>query len=129
MITVENLIGSPNDKTLYPCTIDLYVRRMAGCPVTVVTDLGFRSLANIGNTPDNVVTKIQNGDLLNIFVKKLKGELDGNLKKLILFGSRARGDNAPDSDYDCVAVSDNLSPSLTDIIDEIAGEFGFSDSL
>ncbi len=102
---------------------------MAGCPVTVVTDLGFRSLANIGNTPDNVVTKIQNGDLLNIFVKKLKGELDGNLKKLILFGSRARGDNAPDSDYDCVAVSDNLSPSLTDIIDEIAGEFGFSDSL
>ncbi len=74
-------------------------------------------------------TKIQNGDLLNIFVKKLKGELDGNLKKLILFGSRARGDNALDSDYDCVAVFDNLSPSLTDIIDEIAGEFRFSDSL
>ena len=56
MITVENLIGCPNDKTPHPCTIDLHVRRMAGCPVTVVTDLGFRSLANLGgNTPDNVV--------------------------------------------------------------------------
>ena len=55
MITVENFIGCPNDKTLYPGTIDLYVRRMAGCPVTVVTDLGFRSRANLGgNTPDKV---------------------------------------------------------------------------
>ncbi len=68
-------------------------------------------------------TKIQNDNLLNIFAKKLKSELDDNLKELILFGSRARGDNTPDSDYDCVAAFDNLSPSLTDIIDEITGEF------
>jgi len=56
MITVENFIGCPNDKTLYPKTLEIYIKRMAGCPVTVVTDLGFRSLANLGgNTPDNVV--------------------------------------------------------------------------
>ncbi|MCP4486967.1 MAG: transposase [Gammaproteobacteria bacterium] len=56
MITVENFIGSPNDKTLYPETLDLYIKRMGRCPATVVTDLGFRSLANLGgNTPDNVV--------------------------------------------------------------------------
>lgn len=67
--------------------------------------------------------RIQNDNLLNIFVKKLKNELDDNLKELILFGSRARGDNTSDSDYDCVAVFDNLSPCLTDIIDEITGEF------
>jgi len=67
--------------------------------------------------------KIQDDNLLTIFVKKMKSELDDNLKEIILFGSRARGDNTPDSDYDCMAVFDNLSPSLTDIIDEIAGEF------
>ena len=55
MITVENFIGCPNDKTLYPKTLGLYTKRMAGNPVTVVTDLGFRSLANLGrNTPGDV---------------------------------------------------------------------------
>ena len=66
---------------------------------------------------------MQNNNLLNSFVKKLKKELDDNLKELILFGSRARGDNSPDSDYDCVAVLYDLSPYLTDIIDKISGEF------
>ena len=37
---------------------------------------------------------MQNNNLLNIFTKKLKKELDDNLKELILFGSRARGDNS-----------------------------------
>jgi len=68
-------------------------------------------------------TKTRNSDLLNAFVERMKSELTDNLKELILFGSRARGDDSLDSDYDCVAVFYSLSPSLTDIIDEIAGEF------
>ncbi len=32
------------------------------------------------------------------------------IKKVILFGSRARGDNTPTSDYDIGIISDRLSP-------------------
>lgn len=46
MITIENFIGSPNDKTLFPETINLFKKRMKQEPDTVVTDLGYRSSAN-----------------------------------------------------------------------------------
>ena len=46
MITIENLIGNPSDKTLFPETIALFKKRMKEEPDTVVTDLGYRSAAN-----------------------------------------------------------------------------------
>ena len=46
MITIENLIGNPSDKTLFPETIALFKKRMKEDPDTVVTDLGYRSAAN-----------------------------------------------------------------------------------
>lgn len=46
MITVENFIGSPNDKTLLPGTLDLFIKRMKTPPDTIVGDLGFRSRNN-----------------------------------------------------------------------------------
>jgi len=46
MITVENFIGGPNDKTLFPGTLDLFKKRMKKPPETVVADLGFRSRNN-----------------------------------------------------------------------------------
>jgi len=52
MITTENLIGNPSDKTLYGNTICLFQERMRGYPNTAVTDLGFRSRYNLRNTPD-----------------------------------------------------------------------------
>jgi len=55
MITTENLIGSPSDKTLYGTTLNLFVERMRGYPDTAVTDLGFRSRDNIKNTPDSII--------------------------------------------------------------------------
>lgn len=54
MITVENFIGNPNDKTLYADTLTLYIKRMRGEPDTVVTDLGSRSLENFEKTPDKI---------------------------------------------------------------------------
>ncbi len=54
MITVENFIGNPNDKTLYPGTLTLYINRMKGNPDTVVTDLGSRSRKNFEKTPEEV---------------------------------------------------------------------------
>ena len=52
----------------------------------------------------------------------MRRRLGAHLKQVILFGSRARGDAAPDSGYDCLAVLDEVSPVLTGIIDEVAGE-------
>ena len=38
MITTENFIGKPNDKTLYGPTLDLFVQRMNAYPGGAVTD-------------------------------------------------------------------------------------------
>ena len=54
LITTENFIGSPNDKTLYGNTLALFRSRMKGDPETVVTDKGFRSQENFKRTPENV---------------------------------------------------------------------------
>lgn len=66
---------------------------------------------------------IQNDRLLNLFLDKLRDRLGNHLRQFILFGSRARGDDVPGSDYDCMAVLDTPSPLLNDLIDETAGEF------
>jgi len=54
MITAENLIGKPSDKTLYGDTLGLFQKRMGNDPDTVVTDLGFRSRDNRKNTPETI---------------------------------------------------------------------------
>ena len=46
MITIENFIGSPNDKTLFPGTLGFFEERLKEEPETVVTDLGYRSKIN-----------------------------------------------------------------------------------
>ena len=51
MVTTENFIGAPNDKTLYPATIERFQKRMQDDPETVVTDLGYRSAKNFRLTP------------------------------------------------------------------------------
>ena len=53
MITTENFIDNPSDKTFYGNTLNLFVQRM-GYPDIVVTDLGFRSSKNIKNTPKGI---------------------------------------------------------------------------
>jgi len=54
MITTENLIGNPSDKTLYGDTLGLFQKRMGNDPDTVITDLGFRSRDNLKNTPETI---------------------------------------------------------------------------
>jgi IS5 family transposase len=46
MITTENFIGKPDDKTLYPTTLQLFRKRMGTYPGGAVTDQGFRSAKN-----------------------------------------------------------------------------------
>ena len=46
MITLDILLGHPNDATLYPGTLDTYRKRMKGDPDYAVTDLAYRSRDN-----------------------------------------------------------------------------------
>ncbi|MCP4119496.1 MAG: hypothetical protein GY737_29680 [Desulfobacteraceae bacterium] len=54
MTAVENFIGNPSDKTLYGDTPDLFINRMKRYPDTAITDLGYRSLENLKNTPSEI---------------------------------------------------------------------------
>ena len=47
MITTDNFIGHPNEKTLYGPTLQRFQERMKAYPGTAVTDLGFRSVNNL----------------------------------------------------------------------------------
>lgn len=47
MITMENFIGKPNDKTLWAGTADLFEKRMKGLPEHAIGDQGYRSQANL----------------------------------------------------------------------------------
>ena len=47
MITTDNFIGQPNEKTLYGPTLQRFRERMHAYPGTAVTDLGFRSAHNL----------------------------------------------------------------------------------
>lgn len=52
--------------------------------------------------------------------RRLPTEVRKHLRQLILFGSRARGDAAEDSDLDLVALVDNNTPELERALDDTA---------
>lgn len=54
---------------------------------------------------------------------ELPRRLEAHLKQLILFGSRARDEAAPDSDYDLLAIVDEISRPLKTEISAVAGDF------
>lgn len=54
MITMENFIGQPNDKTLYASTLEQYRERMKKHPPFAITDLGYRSRDSIKESKGEV---------------------------------------------------------------------------
>ena len=54
--------------------------------------------------------------------KDIRARLGEHLRRIILFGSRARGDAKPDSDYDLLVVVDKVDRNVKEAIDDIAGE-------
>lgn len=56
MITTENFIGQPGDKTLFFGTLDLYKDRMKSYAQKAVTDLGYRSLNNMKEGKNKIET-------------------------------------------------------------------------
>ena len=50
------------------------------------------------------------------FVTKLRSHLGRSLKRVVLFGSRARGDQHEGSDYDMLVVVDQRTPRIRSFI-------------
>lgn len=49
--------------------------------------------------------------------------------QIVLFGSRARGDAAPDSDMDILVIVDNPTDEIEEYISTCAWEAGFEDGM
>ena len=59
---------------------------------------------------------------LEIFIKKLNQNFGKQVKKIILFGSRAREDSVEFSDYDILIIFDKTSPQIKGKLQDLAGE-------
>lgn len=57
---------------------------------------------------------------VEIYLNKLKAQLGKRLKKVILFGSKARGDVTDESDYDFILVFDKVTPKVKEILDKLS---------
>ncbi len=62
-----------------------------------------------------------NDKLIETFTGNLRREFGDKLKKITLFGSRARGDYTEDSDYDFILVFDMVTKDLKEKLHEIEG--------
>lgn len=64
-------------------------------------------------------------------LKKFKSLLSKKIKvkRLILFGSRARGDSEPDSDMDLLVVVDNKNTEIENYISDCAWEAGIDQGI
>jgi len=52
--------------------------------------------------------------------RRLPVEVQRHVRQMIMFGSRARGDAAEDSDLDLIALVDEKTPELERALDDIA---------
>ena len=52
---------------------------------------------------------LEEDPILTHFSEQAYKQLSPHLKKIILFGSRARGDHNSESDYDCLIILDEVS--------------------
>jgi predicted nucleotidyltransferase len=59
---------------------------------------------------------------LELFKERLQKKLGDNLIRIILFGSRARGDNDEYSDYDCIVVVKENNKSIKEAILDIESD-------
>jgi predicted nucleotidyltransferase len=69
--------------------------------------------------------RIQDKNLKN-FINQLRKRFGQNLKRIILFGSRARGDHSEESDYDLLLIFEKMTPEIKKYVDQIEDEMLFS---
>ena len=66
--------------------------------------------------------KIETSSVLTAVKQRLHETLRDNMRQIILFGSRSRGDEERDSDYDILLLVDERTRALEDQVDDIAYE-------
>jgi uncharacterized protein len=54
------------------------------------------------------------------FRRRLPGEISEHVRRLIVFGSRARGDASEDADLDLIALVDEDAPEIEKALDDVA---------
>ncbi|MEK7395644.1 MAG: nucleotidyltransferase domain-containing protein [Candidatus Poribacteria bacterium] len=59
---------------------------------------------------------------LELFKERLQKKLGENLIRIILFGSRARGDNDEYSDYDCLVIVKENNKSIKEAVLDIEAD-------
>lgn len=59
---------------------------------------------------------------LELFLNKAKSTFENHLKKILLFGSRARGDYDKESDYDFILIFDKVTPEIEEKLEELTVE-------
>ena len=59
----------------------------------------------------------------------IQKEIGTALRDIILFGSRARGDSSPDSDYDILVLVDNETKEIEDKIFNASYEIGWRNNV
>lgn len=59
---------------------------------------------------------------IELFARSIKERLGDRLIRVVLFGSRARGDAQEDSDYDCLIITREMTREVKDLVDDAAGE-------
>ena len=62
-------------------------------------------------------------EIARVFADQARERSPGQIKEIFFYGSRARGDDGPDSDYDLCIVVDHDDPALEDRIMELAVEW------
>jgi len=63
-----------------------------------------------------------NDPALAAFEAAIRKRLGAHLQQMILYGSRARGDNDPESDYDILLIVDEVTQDIKDAINEVSAE-------
>jgi uncharacterized protein len=69
-----------------------------------------------------VMLKSEEREMLKRFKREVKKVLGGRLDRVVLFGSRSRGDAAPDSDFDVLVTVQNLQERDRKRVFEIAAD-------
>lgn len=70
-----------------------------------------------------------NDDIVDDFLKRLESRFNGQVKKIILFGSRARGDSTEFSDYDFIIIFNEVTPQIKEKVRDLAGEMLYNYNL
>ncbi len=62
-------------------------------------------------------------DKLNRLVEELKRHFPGQLKRVVVFGSHARGEASSESDYDCLLVFALVTPMIKAELEHFSGRY------